>query len=510
MDQEKLDQYLKQAELAHIFEERQSPKELFEEERQPSIPRQTNMEDPMNTDSDIFSSPKSQEPGNTQQLTERLYTRRKEIQETDPFMGKAPESDALAFEELKKLASGSAGIEKEPFNNFMAAELGIDLGIGEALEQRIKAFQVSQAELTNQYLQQGKLRIKNPDFCLYYLNGWPPSTEPKTRQTDPFFLTEQFRRTNGGLFLRWNGKGTVINPGNQFLKNFHAQGLHIHDIDFVIVTDDRAESYADVKEIYDLNYQLNKVSQQLHIIHYYFNHKAFQDLSRILKPHFKQERHNLHSLEIFLDSPDVEKVELADGIHLNYFQASQRDYMNARDAKEERKNQSSLGIRLDLKTQDKISAKIGYIGHSPWNPLLAHHLGSCDLLITGFGNTTPNDYNKISYNQDCLGYYGTFTLLEEVAPRLLLTGEYSGREGDIRLEVSQKIRNEYASHTGSSSRKLPVVLPADIGLFLCLKTQKIHCSVTNTWVEPSQIRVIKTTDSFGQLQYLAPSCCYQL
>jgi tetratricopeptide (TPR) repeat protein len=509
-------------ELAHIFEERQNPQELFAEERAPSAYMATtnqnfpvtNVEIPMNTDSDIFSSPKSQETGITHSLTERLYTRHKEFAERDPFTGKTPEQNSLALEELKKLAGGSSS-EREPFNQFIANELGIDLGTGQALEQRIKAFQLAQTDLISQYLLQGKSRFKNPDFCFYYLNGWQHLDNPKSQQADPFFLTEQSRRTNGGLFIRWNGKGIVINPGSQFLKNFHEQGLHIHDIDFVIVTDDKPENYADVKEIYDLNYQLNKVNQQLQIIHYYFNHKAFQDLSRILKPHFKQERHTLHSLEIFLDSPDVEKLELSDGIHLNYFQASHRDvYMHSRDTKDERKNLSLLGMRLDLKTpasqvQDKASVRIGYIGHSAWNPLLAHHLGSCDLLVTGFGNTSPNDFNKISYNQDCLGYYGTFTLLEEIAPKLLLTGEYSGREGDIRLEVSQKIRNEYLSQVGSSQRQLPVVLPADTGLFLCLKSLKIYCSVSNTWIEPSQIRVIKTADSFGQLEYLSPSCCYQ-
>lgn len=510
-------------ELAHIFEERQNPQELFAEERSPSVYMATsnqnfpvtNVEIPMNTDSDIFSSPKSQEEGITHSLTERLYARHKDFPERDPFAGKNSEQNSLALEELKRLAGGTASPEREPVNRFMAAELGIDLGTGQALEQRIKLYQLAQTDLINHYLHQGKSRYKNPDFSFYYLNGWEQLENHKSQQTDPFYLTEKSRQTHGGMFIRWNGKGIVINPGNQFLKNFHEQGLHIYDIDFVIVTDDKPESYADVKEIYDLNYQLNKVNQQLQIIHYYFNHKAFQDLSRILKPHFKQERHTLHSLEIFLDSPDVEKIELSEGINLNYFQVSHRDaYMHTREAKDERKNPLLLGIRLDLKipgsqAQEKASIRIGYVGHTAWNPLLAHHLGSCDLLITGFGNTSPNDFNKISYNQDCLGYYGTYTLLEEIAPKILLTGEYSGREGDIRLEVSQKIRSEYLNQVGNTQRQLPVILPADMGLYICLKSLNIRCSISKAWIEPSQVRVIKTADSFGQLEYLAPSCCYQ-
>jgi tetratricopeptide (TPR) repeat protein len=478
----------------------------------------TNREASMQTESDIFSSPKSAHSEGAHHLKERLYLQQTETEEKNPF-SKTDESNFSAFEELKKLAASSPNVTKDPVNRFIDSELGIDSGMSQALEEKIKSFQLIQASQTNKYLQQAKQRTQQTDNCLYYLNGWPSqSLAANPYYTVPYFLTEQSRKPNGGIFIRWNGKGIALNPGPKFLENFHAQGLHLHDIDFVIVTGSQPDTYADVKEIYDLNYQLNKVNQHLHIIHYYFNHKAFQELSRLLKPHFKQERHTLHSLEIFLDSPDVEKVDLIEGITLNYFLASNREgYLHEDlEAKNERhaKSESSLGIRLELKipvsqTQDKSSVRIGYIGHSAWHPLLAHHLGNCDLLITSFGNTTPNDFNKISYNQDCLGYYGTYTLLEEVAPRLLLSGEFSGREGDIRIEALQKIQNEYYRQLGTTQRQLPVLLPADTGLFVCLKSLKVKCSVSNSPVEPSQVRVIKVADAFGRLQYLSPHCCYQ-
>lgn len=493
-------------ELAQIFEERAVPQELFEGERMPQHHTITvaTMEKPLNTDSDIFSSPKSEESGTTQALKDRLYAHHKEKTTRDPFEGKSTERDSLAFDELKRLAGASSDDNKEPFNRFMSTEVGLDLSTGHALEQKIAKFHQSQAERLARYIKQGKASEEKFDYCMYYLSGWEAFA-------DPFYMTEQSRRSSHGLFIRWNGKGIAINPGNQFLKNFHKQGLHIQDIDLVIVTDDRQESYADVKEIYELNYQLNKVNQQLHIIRYYFNHKAFQDLSHILKPHFKQERHTLYSLEIFLDSPDVEKIEIAEGIHLNYFQSSPRE-IYSRDLKEQRKNPFTLGIRLDLDASDgkeKSSVRIGYIGQVAWSPLLAHHLGSCDLLATSFGSTGPNDYNKVSYNHDCLGYYGTYTLLEEIAPKILLTGEYSGREGDIRVEVAQKMRNEYLHQVGNTQRQQPAILPADSGLFICLKTLKVSCHVSQEWVDPRLIRVIKTADLFGKLEYLSPGCCYQ-
>lgn len=386
----------------------------------------------MQTESDIFSSRKSPEgKGN---LTERLYTSRQQEN---------------SFEGLQKLL----GAQQETLSK---AEL-------EPLECAIHQFREKQSERAQQYL----VLRKQPEECLTYLHGF---VEPG--------LTENSRKSSGGLFLRWKGKGIALNPGARFLHQFHAQGLHIRDLDFVIVTH---EDYADVKEIYALNYQLNQLSEEQHVIHYYFPQHACQELSGILKPHFKQERHMLHSLELFEDSSEVEKQELASGITLHYFSATK----------------ASLGIRLELKSEEG-NRSIGYLSHMAWSPLLAHHLGACDLLITGFGNTEPQDYQKLAYSADCLGYYGTATLLEEVAPKLLLCGEFGGREGDIRLELVQKLRSELAER-----RQAPVILPADTGLCVQLKTLKVRCSLSQTWSEAASIRVVKKERAFGQLAYLS-------
>ena len=484
--------YIQNNQQEEAFEIEKRIKRLREELSEIQIAK-TSREPPMNTESDIFSSPKSQNSEAIQALTQRLYPSNPDLESHDPYANKALD-------------------ESESTSRFMAGEMGLDHTTGQALEQRIKSFQLAQAEITRNYLEQNKIRTQQSDFCLYYLNGWPYSKRLVTPYTQSLYLTEQARKATGGLFVRWNGKGIAINPGSRFLINFHEQGLHIRDIDFVIVTGDQPECYADVKEIYDLNYQLNKMSPELQIIHYYFSHKAFQELSRFLKPHFKQERNSLHSLELFVDSSDVEKIELAEGISLHYFLAATREaFSTAHESKEERaaKNHSGLGIRFELKNiSEKRSVRLGYIANAAWNPLMAHHLGSCDLLITGFGNTCPNDYNKLSYNSDCLGYYGTYTLLEEVAPRLLLCGEFGGREGDIRLETVQKLRQEYTTHLGKTSRPLPNILPADTGLLIHLKTLEIKCSVNEEWINPAEVKAIKTADAFGKLEFLSPSCCY--
>lgn len=444
-----------------------------------SLPQNMAIQEPV-MNQDFFSL--SNNPF-SKELANRLYSN----SENEP---KAPLSLQKKFSTLD--------LSSEPFSENRSDEAlkekGKDLEEN-GLETSIRNFQNSQKEWINQYIEKAKNRHSLPDHCLYILHGWNHAHH---------FLTEHARKGTGGYFLKWNGKGIVINPGPQFLKNFHEQGLVIQDIHYVIITSDIPEAYDDVKEIYALNSLLNKYNSDLHIIHYYLNQDAYQDLSPLLKPNFKQERHTVHPLELFLDSPDIEKAELSPGIILHYFPVSKNENTHS---------SASLGLRFELKLassqplRDKASLWLGYISNTGWSPLLTHYLGTCDYLITGFGNTSSQDYGRIKYNEDSLGYSGTYSLFEEIKPRMLICSEFGGREGDIRVEVVKKMDSQY-SETCTHRLEKPSIFPGDKGLFIDLKEHKIACSLTKKLTDPADIRVVKTADSFGNLHYLSSQCCY--
>lgn len=387
----------------------------------------------------------------------------------------------------------------------------------QALEERILSFQRQKAQCLNQYVKRARQRKQNLDNYLHVFNGWnhrPQGVSLGNNQEEElsfahFLLSNTMRKPTTGLFLKWNGKGIVINPGKSFLEQFHRANLNITDIDIVIVTQSDPDAYADVREIYNLNYELNKVSSELQIIQYYLNHKTYFELSNILKPNFKQERNAIHNLELYVDSPDVEKIEITPEVTLNYFPTSTKEALtHHQNDKHQNAAHTSLGIRFDLKQQSAEGRKIiklGYISGTAWSPLLSHHLGQCDILFAGFGHTQINDFSKLNYNENTLGYFGTFSLLEEVKPRLLFSCEFDGREGDIRLEISKKMRQE-ATNPEAPTENANVVLPADTGLFLDLKNLQIQCSVSKEMVDPALVRVVKSGEAFSNLLYLAPSC----
>lgn len=355
----------------------------------------------------------------------------------------------------------------------------------ESLDKKIKTHMRGQADRLLAYVEAHKNTSRKQEAAIYMLSGW----KKEDNQT-------MNGKATSGFFVRCNGKGIAVNPGHNFLHHLHAQGLSIKDIDYVIATRPDHDSYAEIRDIYALNNQINKINPELQIIHYYLNNKAFQELAPVLKPHFKQERNSVHQMEIFIDSPEMEMIELAPSLTLNYF--AMQDMMHQQAA-------SPLGIRIDAKMAGK-TIRIGYVSGAKWTPLLSHHLGSCDMLMTGFGNTSPSDYGRTKYNEESLGYYGTYSLLEEVTPSLLLCMEFGGREGDIRLEIVRKMRADLANHHPNMRNK-PVILPADQGLKIDLNELKVECSITKQKVEPCDVKVIRTSEGYSSLNYLAQDNC---
>ena len=370
------------------------------------------------------------------------------------------------------------------------------------LEETIHSFHVNHHERLQNYLRAATHR-KIPEAGLYVLQetrqkGLPPNGFHPHLQSFPH-STEN----TGGYFIRWNGKGIVLNPGPYFLDYFHKEGLHVKDIDFVIVTRANPDAYADIKDIHTINVQLNKIGSELQIIHYYLIQSAYEILSPVLKPHFKQERHTIHPLEFFIDSPEIEKIDIDQGIILNYFSNEKYHQELASNAHAITKP-SSLGIRLDFLQENKVHTRMGYISGTAWTPFLAHDLGNCDLLIAGFGNTTADDYEKVRYNEDSLGYYGCFTLLEELKPKLMIYTEFDGRDGDIRLDIIKRMRQEYS--IVYPDFPTPMMIPGNTGLFLDLKHLKVPCANTKNLISLQDIRAVKTGDSFKPFLYLSPDC----
>lgn len=450
----------------------------------------------MNTETHIYNYSSSADPTTRAALTQRLYP---SIEETGVHFQPAKNTPSSAFDTLKHMIDIDALASHTPAHKGNRPILSHDI------EQTIQDYYGLQSSQLSNYLDRWLRRPLLQDHCLQIFHGWKGHNEtqqniPSALETSSLFFGDMSLKSSGGFYLRWNNMGIVINPGKTFLYHFHQAGLHIKDIDIVIVTREDPSAYADIEEIYNLNSRLNRASGEQQIINYYLNQKAYRELSTWLKPHSKLERNAIHSLELFAESPEIEQVKLGEGILLHYF-TTQPHFSSTSHSFRHQLAQSNLGIRLKLSkshANETSSVTLGYVSGVSWSPFMGHHLAKCDILLAGIGDTNQNDYNKVVHLNDCLGYYGICSLLEDTLPKLLICTEFGSREGDLRLELIKKMRAEYAD-------KSTIILPADIGMCMDLKTLAIRCSMTHQYVRPDLIKIIRTSGLFGLMHYLAPA-----
>jgi Tfp pilus assembly protein PilF len=62
----------------------------------------------------------------------------------------------------------------------------------------------------------------------------------------------------GGYFLKWRGRGVVIDPGFDFLDNFHDAGYNGREIDAVLVSHNHPDHNYDLGSVDDLRYELHR------------------------------------------------------------------------------------------------------------------------------------------------------------------------------------------------------------------------------------------------------------
>ena len=373
-------------------------------------------------------------------------------------------------------------------SELLEEELGLSI-FNISLPQSIQSHLKYQQHQLSLYTERSYTATFPIEDFVHTLQGWDSTlldTIPNSLSTSQFLKKHSL--TQGGVFIRWKGKGIVINPGPNFLNNFHEAGYFVNAIDYVIVTRSEPCYYEDLDAIHSLNYQRNTLAESLHVISYYLNPSAYRELSSKLHPRFKEERNTVNCLEVFYHSPELETIQLSDEHKFSYF-ANQKD-----------ESDCQIGLRFELSDGDYTQI-VSYLSGLPWNSIFTSHLRESALVIGAFENTHLDDVNKVKFNTDSLGFNGSSTLIEELSPKLFITCEFSGKEGDIRMDVAKKLREEIAySKQGSTN-----VLPADKTLLLNLRNLQVRCSINKNFVSSGQIQVVKAQKHFSSLQFISPS-----
>jgi hypothetical protein len=355
--------------------------------------------------------------------------------------------------------------------------------IPDAINRQRRMFASMRTKSLSTYLERQKQSTVTPTLVM--LNGWGDSMVPVHKDHMPGHLLKESndkRIRSGGYWLALGGAGIIINPGKDFLERFHAQGLHIWDIDHVIVTDGNENASSDIERIWTFNKEINALLREWqltpHVISYWLQPQAFERSAPTMRPIFREERATVQRLETFPDISSFETVELCPTVSLDFCSATQS------------KASSSLMIRIKSNEEN-----LGFLSQTSFEPLQTDFLSACSTLILGMGNTSFEEMTSLEPSKTTLGYSGVFNILQGASAHLALISEHGFSEGDIRIESLKHLRKELAN-------KPITILPAEEGVRCFLDSLSMTASSLHTATAVSSVRSMRSNGPFSRLQFI--------
>src|ERR1035438_2107591 len=298
----------------------------------------------------------------------------------------------------------------------------------------------------------------------------------------------------GGYLLRWQDKGTVIDPGVTFLDVFQRphpiEGLdkphHMDDIDLVVVTHDHADHCEDLGMLLVFLRNYNKVRE----------HKI--DFVQSIGAHFRsvilldnaENRKYVRAIDV---PPPRRKPPVHHPLDLRHdYHMDLQEF--CADHTEVLGDKSALGFKMKLYAGKDVAAAPAFVycdtGDTRYNKDLCEEYRGADLLLLHVG--TMVDTNG---NGEHLCFDGVVRILKDLEqhgkPKLVLLGEW-GEEfrGPGYRKRCAELAKSVAKYNGP-------VLPADLGMRIQLDgCCRVWCRKggSQVWTHPQDVRV----DDWGQ------------
>jgi len=325
----------------------------------------------------------------------------------------------------------------------------------------------------------------------------------------------------GGYFLYHNGKGIVIDPGFNFLKNFYQEGFNFADIDAVMVThahidhtidlepiltiidrinknireearkeaENEGTNKEEVKEIYE-----EKIEKMTKKIDLFLNKGTLQKYKELICCTRMTCIEGIYELEAGKSLPLSEEYG---GIKLFPMKAKHDEILDS---------EHCLGYVIEVDGK-----RIGLTGDTGWDPdgsigdqykelspdLMITHIGSIKKKELGYIYETTQEGKNSCFYPTHLGLLGVTKILDVVRPELAIISEFGEELKDQRVYISQKV--------GEVTKVK--CLPGDIGLYIRISDLTVFCEASRQFVHYEDIIYENIAEKFpGQTKN--PKICY--
>lgn len=319
--------------------------------------------------------------------------------------------------------------------------------------------------------------IGNSENYIICLKGWSSSTPEMS-----LGLSERNHRFGGGFYIRYNGKGIVIDPGLNFFENLHSNNLFIQDIDIVIVTHSHIDHNSDLGKIIDMDYQLNKN------IFYYIDKETYAKFNMDLENVEKKSKK--YVTKIYPDGYEKEFDIKTD---------SKMQPIKMYVCQTEHACVGSFGFKIILG-----GVTLGYTSDTKATLEIIDFFKTSDIIIANISETNLEDMMLQKLKESHLGIFGVYKILDKMEnPNVVcLLTEFYGGFGDIRLEMADIIK-EYLN------KKSMDIVPMDIGLKYFYDNNKFQCNSCGRKVGRIKRTIVRMGNDNKSLFCLCNNCAYR-
>ncbi len=379
-----------------------------------------------------------------------------------------------------------AGIESTPEENVLASSPGRG-EIDTPEERMLSKLQGSGNEQRDKYDDYLKRQASGRDDLFSCLRGWSSSVTLLEGGNDSHWR-------GGGYFLKWQGHGVVIDPGFDFIDNFHDAGYTGKEIGAVLVSHNHSDHNYDLRSLDDLRYELHK--------RWKVNPSGI-DLRNYLVGLDEDTWMAFESTE--KDFRTLVQLDVKKSVRQKWLKRPLDMPMTVEHFPVDHGEDVSHAVGMRLLLHPKSAGEdfiIGYTGDTEYFDVLPKHLEQCDILLA---HISMPDVEELGFDKAAaghskkkhLGYNGLAKLITETKPKLTLVGEFWAGRADIRLELIQGLRKK----TGVNA-----ILPTGLGFHLHMPSLEVECTNCRKRVDHSKIKVAPAATPFGPLGYLCISC----
>jgi len=329
--------------------------------------------------------------------------------------------------------------------------------------------------------------LKNDKSLFLTLRKWNSYT--------PIIPTNKHERSvGGGYFIFHKGKGTIIDPGYNFIDNFFRAGGRIVDIDNIVLTHAHDDHTNDFEPLLSLIYQYNK-ENDLQIGHadfkritVYANTGSFKKFCTILD--LKED----YIKWVYVLSPSIE-FELDDDLVIEAVHAYHEERITNKYAVGLKfvfgkgTNRKTMLFTSDTGLLPKFSKDKTPEIWETYPPddinVLIVHLGS--IRREEFESTPESNWENVLY-PDHLGIIGTLQVINMVRPKLAIISEFGEELSDFQkplVDTIDRAVNKLCNN--EKEQEVPKVLPADLPLIYDIFSEQIYCIMTKQMVALSKI-----------------------